>query len=258
MTYTLDNLNALKADFFDFFRIKPYDFEVAITSDLNAEFAKRRPDLKLSPNNDLNQFNGTIVQPKNKRDPFCILINKRYCTETIEKGTEAWIGTFAHEATHMNDYIAYKKLSGAKSYDEIRYSDKHSLFFFWTEFHARKSGYSFWQKKTGVTYDNARLKMITLQEYVFQRNYLKKKLALDASGYIKLYYVCQFLGRYAVWAEAYPEYFTQDLSEKWLGKINGQLMDFYRFFSSHQSLPDAVKSFSELEKISEQGSDFML
>ena len=244
----IDGFNTLKSDYFNTFNITPFAFEVKISDDLNRDFFALRPDLRGRVTGDFNLFNGTIVHPKAKGAAFTLLLNKRYYDETTTKGTQEWMGTFAHELTHIVDYRAYLGLSDAKDYDEIRYDKTHNMFFFWTEFHARKNGYYFWQKQTGVEYNNVRLEVIKAQEYPFQKKSLQEKYKADLSEQKMMYYLCQFMGRLAVWEEAFPNFFDSERIQAILEKFDGPLIDFYSFFKENISLENAFKNFNYLER----------
>ena len=240
-------LARLKNNYFETFDIEAFAFDTRLSEDLNKDFFALRPDLSGRVTGDFNLFNGTIVHPRKNRDDFTLLFNKEYVDKTVAKGTNDWIGTFAHEITHMVDYKAYLGLSGAEDYDEIRYSGKHKMFFFWTEFHARKNGYYFWQKQTGVEYNDIRLEVIKAQEYPFQKKYLLEKYKSTADDQKLMYYLCQFMGRLAVWEEAFPDFFDSVRIKAILEKFDGSLLNFYRFFHENRDIKTAVNKFSQLE-----------
>ncbi|MEX1307443.1 MAG: hypothetical protein AB1Z19_02865 [Eubacteriales bacterium] len=240
-------LDQIKNDFFSLFGLSKFEFDTIICDDLQTYFFALRPDLKGRVTGDLNKFNGTIVHPKSNQGNFTLLINKDYYDKTTAKGTNEWMGTFAHEATHIVDYKAYLGLSGAADYDEIRYSGKYNMFFFWTEFHARKNGYYFWQKQTGVEYNEVRLQVIKAQEYPFQKKYLLEKYKSTDDEQKLMYYLCQFMGRLAVWEAAFPNFFDSARIKAILDKFDGPLNDFYTFFKENTHLAKAFNNFGQLK-----------
>ncbi len=244
-----ETLDKIKNDFFILFALSKFEFDAIICDALEARFFALRPDLKGIVTGDLNQFNGTMVHPQKKNGTFTLLINQKYVDKTEANGTRSWLGTFAHEATHIVDYRAYLGLSGAADYDEIRYSGRHEMFFYWTEFHARKNGYYFWQKQTGVEYDDMRLKVITVQEYPFQKNELLKQLNASPSEQKRMYYLCQFLGRLSVWEDAYPDFFAAEKVNTILENFGSSVVELYRFFRVNADLNITANSFQELELV---------
>ena len=70
---------------------------------------------------------------KNNNQNFTILISYSYLQEQIQQDKIDWIGTIAHELTHVYDFLQYKVISGYE-YDEMLDYSKNRMFDYWTIF----------------------------------------------------------------------------------------------------------------------------
>lgn len=244
-------LSKIMDDYFKTFDINPVEVEINITNDMNDSYADLRPDhIEKDPNMLLekNTSNGMTVPPKDIDDKFTILLNKYNVLEYKRNNDVTWIGTIAHEITHVIDFMNYAKIIRANSFDEIVIKGDIT-FQLWTEFNARAKGYYFLRK---YAIDNSNLNIKEHIEWVIN-NELPYHMEMTLNSYNstnnefeKAYHIVQYLGRLYTLQQFFPNYIDDDFIEENL--ISYKLMyDFYKFFAKNANLDDAYKHFDELE-----------
>lgn len=78
---------------------------------------------------------------KEKKGQHKILISK-----SVIDGQYTFVGTICHELTHIHDYVDFAEYYCAGDYTMLDDCEEMRVFYYWTEFHARKLGYSFLRK----------------------------------------------------------------------------------------------------------------
>jgi len=144
-------------------------------------------------------FNGTIVMPRTKDGVYYILISKAFMDEKL-----AFIGTIIHELTHIYDFIDFASEFCDDDYELIEQHDLYKIFYCWTEFNARRNGYSYYRKILFKIEDidpdlniEEQVSDILNTELVFQSDYLLKNL--------HVYNIIQFMGRFSAWENLFPD-----------------------------------------------------
>ncbi len=117
------------------------------------------------------------------------------------------MGTICHELTHIHDYIdfAYEYCNG--NLELINSHELQSIFFFWTEFHARCLGYLFYRTMVyalnNVTISKeAQLEHIKTTEYQLHYKTLYDdiwKAHRNHNNTYYLYSIVNYLGRVSAW-----------------------------------------------------------
>lgn len=87
----------------------------------------------------INNYNALTITPSQTNENFYVLLDSKYFSESLEKNNN-WVGTVAHELTHIYDFIEYANLIDCHDYDTILDLNKHWMFNIWTEFHAKAKG----------------------------------------------------------------------------------------------------------------------
>jgi hypothetical protein len=172
-------LLALITDYFKTFSIKPFAVYITLVDDMSNEYLKLRPDheVKFAYANKQEDSNGCVVPPKEFSDSFTILVNMRYILDSFDRKDLNWVGTLAHEATHIVDYIAFAKITGITNYDIIIDKNRFRMFHLWTEFNAKAKGYYFLLKYSFADIcDENRLPYILEKELPFQKKIFMKTI----------------------------------------------------------------------------------
>lgn len=169
----------------------------------------------------------------------------------VKNNRLSWIGTIAHEITHVRDYKEYAQMLSAASYDEVLTAE-HRMFQLWTEFNAKRHGYYFLRKYyfDDMT-DPAQIPDIINTELPGQISFMSNEYSSTSDGWHQIYTVSQFLGRLAVWEDLFPTYFTADYIARLLTP-NPWMLDLYEYLNKHRELKTAINSFSELHEIALQ------
>ena len=208
-----------------------------------------RPAQKSKLNYPLPSYHATIVLPQKIDDTSTILIDNNYLLDNKQKGNPAWIGTIAHETTHVKDYTEYAQIIGVTNYDDLFDTPEHHLFQIWTEFNARRHGHYFFRKYAYDKTDNPdRISIIIQTELPFQINYMKEQCLSSSDSWNQIYTVTQFMGRLSVWKELFPESSVlENLKE--IFEDNDWMLDFFNFLDSNRILEDALNNFDKLREI---------
>jgi len=241
----------LLADFFKTFGIEPFSVNIAIPDDISKAYFELRSDHETEFTNrlKLENYNGLVVPPKEFSESFTILINRNYLLDSLEKDNRNWIGTLAHEATHIDDFMNFAKIMEVTDYDIIWDKSKFRMFHFWTEFNAKAKGYYFLRKHA---LDDIRDE--TLLQYVLEEelpNHMKSLFESYHStddGDEQMYNVVHFLGRLHVLQDLYPMQFTNDFVYEYF-RQNIWMYELFIFLCSHTTLEKAYKDFDEMKEI---------
>lgn len=246
-----DYFSLLLSDFFSTFNIVPFPVIILVVEDISKAHFDSRPDHEAKFNNASKpiDFNGAIVPPKEFNDKFQILINEAYIIDSIEKKNKNWIGTLAHEATHIDDFITFAKILGVTDYDIILDESKFLMFRLWTEFNARAKGYYFLRKHLlpNVS-DETLLPYILEEELPLHWKNLFEGYHSTNDGFEQMYHVVQFLGRLYVLQDLYPSQFTDEFVFEYFNPYSW-MYELFIFLSSHTTLEKAYKDFDSMEKI---------
>ncbi|HHX60605.1 MAG TPA: hypothetical protein GX707_07820, partial [Epulopiscium sp.] len=234
--------------------IEPIDLEVEFIDDLY----KRRLELAIDENDKNNvkknkQFismlNGTLVLPATAYEKPHILISNNAVDDDA-----LFVGTIIHELTHIHDYYDFAKHNGIEDLKAIQGMPNFSGLYFWSEFHARRTGYYFYRKiyKSFVndslsTEDE--IKHIKKTECPFQFDYLKNELSKNENNPTQfLYSIMQFLGRYSVWQDLFPEVFNKGtLPGELVASFDNRITDIYDFLYNNSTFDDIKDKLNELK-----------
>lgn len=162
------------------------------------------------------------------------------------------LGTFAHELTHAIDFYQMALKENLDYYDPLLATDKYLMFHLWSEYHARKLGYSFLRKQLNVDADvNNEKKMIDYIKNIEWPNHLKRhyhEYHKTNNGNIQMNDTMQLLGRYAVWSDLFPE----EINEPALKEIfinSPWMYNIYTFLRQHNSLDSVYPNFEAMRLI---------
>ncbi len=226
---------------------------IEITKDLDARHCEIRPEYAdiISQKNQHSDDNGRTVVSRKVGETIYILLNEDKMKEYIINQNATWIGTVAHELTHALDYHQMAKLEGLEYYDKLEKDDY--LFISWSEYHAKKNGYSFLRLMLGkmnlLKEDNEEIEKIINIEWP----HCIKDFFVDYhknlnDGLYQIYLTMHILGRYSVWNDLYPEYFNESrladdfCNTPWMGRL-------YSFMHKHEDLESIYPCFEEFRAV---------
>lgn len=224
---------------------------VILTDNLNLSHGEIRPDIKeylfsVRPQND---FNGRMVLPVTLDKPMYILINKSKMKEYAASGT--WIGTIAHELTHAIDFYCMARLENLDNYNELEKSCKYNVFRLWSEYNARKKGYKFLRyiMSENLGTPEEQIKDILQRELPGQKQiFLSLYNDNYSNEYDQIYHVMNYLGRYSVWCDLFPDIFSEEFLATDMNDFSWPkpLLSFLR---SHESLENMYENFGQLDDL---------
>ena len=240
----------LLKDYCDFYDQEPISFKLNIANDLLEEYKKIRPDLaSLNRINihEINDNNGITIPPKGDGD-FTIVLSQKYLTEEIEKNSVNWVGTIAHEITHVYDFCKFKAISDF-SYDDMLDYEKNMMFINWTEFNAKVKGYLYLRKNVFEDiYDRNQVEYIMQTELPYMINYMTEEYSKTDNANRQLYVVSHFLAHLYVWRYLFPNDFSANVLEQ-IFSDNDWLKELYYFFSENRELEEAIKNTEQFKDI---------
>ena len=245
-------------DYYNYYGKDIVNVECTLSNKLSDTFMEKRPDyfegdVKTTPEAiDINR--GTIIPPIELDGKFMIVINSNYFLDSLQKKDYQWTGTLIHELTHVLDFIQYAKINHLDSYDVIQRDMEHRPFMLWTECNARAKGYFFIRKyvfgdKVNDKYDTDQTDYILQTELPYQINVFANGYSEVAdNSWQQMYVATQFLGRYSIWEELFPNVFTKSLRRQVMG-TNQWVMDLYLFFLNNRELETANQNWKEMLEI---------
>lgn len=233
--------------------IEPIGIQVEFVDDLY----KRRLELAINEK-DFNNveiskrfisgLNGTLVLPATLNEKPYILISNSTIDDSM-----LFISTIIHELTHVHDFYDFAKYHNIIYLSDVEKIDDFKDLYFWTEFHARRRGYYFYRKIIkGFTKDNKikgeEVKYIRGIESPHHLKYLKEELIKNQNNSTQfLYNIMQFLGRFSVWQDLFPDQFNEDtLPEELKNSFGYKIIDIYDFLYNHSTFEDIKYKFPEL------------
>lgn len=201
-------------------------------------------------NTEINSYNGITVAPENVGEEFNVLLNRNVFLENIQNNRMDWVGTIAHETTHVQDFSEYAAIVSATKYDVIEFDQMFSL---WSEINARSKGYFFVRKYTmgDSLYSRKQVPDIVHREIPYQFEMLFKKYHATNNGSLQTYWIAQYLGRLYTLQQLLPLDFTDDWIRTHLGD-NKWMSDWYFFFQRYPLLSKAAPHFEEMREILRQ------
>lgn len=234
--------------------------QVVIADDMNSAHLEIRPDLKDyfmldAPD---NGFNGRMVAPIDIDDAFIILMNYHRILQYTEDGSLTWMGTFAHELTHIHDYTEMSIKEKMSSYLPLEKIQDYIMFQMWTEYHARKKGYLFlryifWQEGKLPGEDEQKV-YIREKEWPYHINEHYKEFHMNDDGNNQMYITMQLLGRYSAWCDLFPDSFNVRSFAKDY-KANPWIIHLFSFLREHESLESIYPCFNDLKCIFRENWD---
>ena len=248
-------LDDILLEYHRLFNFYPSGVIYVVSDDLFKDYSKHNPSIDVKDRDAINDYQGITVCPNRVTDSFIVLINKAKMVEYLKSQNMTWIGTIAHETTHVKDFLDYASLTGILNYEELQQIDKHLPFQLWTEFHARAVGYFFVRKYTLLEnlYADEAIEDIVSKELPYQTELFFQKYHETDDGFQQAYLASHYLGRLYTLQKLYPSFFT----DEWLKKMpafanNKWLSEWFWFLKRNDSLQKAYYHFEDMKEILRQ------
>lgn len=197
-------------------------------------------------NKDFNSgLNGTLIMPNSLQEPVTILI----CNKVLDEGG-TFLGSIIHELMHAHDYFNFASYNNCTGYYDIN----NSTFSLWSEFHARRMGYSYLRRfsvmlQHGQVSDNEYIEHIKTTECPSHLKWLIDDLIkYQNQPYQYIYSIMQFLGRYSVWQDTYSLDFNEKtLPYELIETFDHRITDVYCFLYKHTEFDEIKDALDQLE-----------
>ena len=246
-------IEVLRGEYYNFYpSIEPVPYEVILTDDLNRTHKSLRPDIHIS---DLdatrNNDNGRMIVPKDIDGQFYILLNIDRIETYTRDGSLTWVSTFAHELTHAHDYYQMARLDNLTDYTLLE-KQEYFLFCMWSEFHARRNGYSFLRHFFEmVSPENVKSNqedyVVTYEWPTHRENYFKDYHSTTNGSY-QINLTMQLLGRYSVWCDCFPSRFCHDAIVKDF-PLTPWMWHLFDFLMEHKTIERVRDAFDKMKAI---------
>lgn len=230
--------------------------KVIISDCLSQSHFELRPDMKerlskLNIENDDN-YNGRMVMPNKVGSHINILMNRQKMIEYTEDGTFTWKGTLAHELTHSIDYHQMAIKEKLTSYDPLMETSKYLVFQMWSEYHARKLGYTFLRKQLNLDTDDStrseRIEHILTTEWPHHMNQHLHDYHNAHDMAKEIYFTMQLLGRLSVWCELFPDIFNETFIRKAFDN-NLWMYHIFIFLQKNTMLDEVYPNLDDMRRI---------
>lgn len=254
----IENIPIVLNDYFSTFQVEPVWPRFLMVEDMIQAYVQLRPDIAQSSPDSLaiiKGYNGVTVPPCDLGEQFHVLLNRKFMDNYWRTGNKTWVGTLAHETTHVKDFMEYAELSGAPSYDEVMSIEKNAMFSLWTEFNARAKGYYFVRKYTFDGYDmfdERFAKDVLDRELPEQDKLYRKNFSTAANNWQIAYHVANYLGRLYSLQMIFPGAITDErIRSLPMLQNNPYMCELYFFLKGHAKIETAYQDFDKMESIFE-------
>jgi hypothetical protein len=237
---------------------EPVDVRIEVVPDIvrrcielahSEEEKKRYEDSK----NTLAALKGTIVWPERLSEPPAVLIHEK----TLQRDENGiFYSTLTHELTHVHDYYAFAGYFGYHDPKAVQEDRRFTVFYFWTEFHARRTGYDIYRMLMLEWIPQTRreqIRHIQKEECPFQLESLDESLKEyvgKGAPLLYMYSLVQFFARYSVWNERFPRAMGKKAFPRELTDVFGKkAADLCAYLHTHQAFESFIAEEKELEHL---------
>jgi len=194
--------------------------------------------------------NATLIFPKFITDIQLILISKNVIVNTINPNQ--LVSTIPHELAHVEDFYRFSVFNKVGNLNDAMKCIGYRGFYFWTEYNSKRQGYDFYRKK--LNWDNSSdnaVEEIKNREFIWHLNELKGDLQkYKSKSKLFIYCVIQFIGRFSVWNDLFPNYFNvTTLPKELLIMFDSRIVNLYNFLYENKTFEDIKYKFNELDDL---------
>lgn len=207
----------------------------------------------------IEEHNGQALQPNKERKNFIIFISTKQITDDL-----LYVETLFHELTHVVDFYNFIQEDCNGDYSKIKTAKEFPMFYYWTEFNAKKIGYKLYRNylddftKLNMN-DQEIINHMKTTEVEYQNENLLQELNDYSDNFTKqLYFTFHYLARYSVWESIEPEYFKDGRKfPYWLDiTFKGRILELYNLLKEMNNYNKAKERFDKLESIIKDLIDF--
>lgn len=253
--------NKIINDYFEIMRNKSFKVSINLTLtndiyDKRMQIGTKEQKEDIGSNDQLknwaNNLNATLVNPDDYDGTYNVLMNEKYFLDNYGFNNN-WVGTICHELTHICDFIDYANITKQNKFSMMLKHESYKMFYFWTEYNARRIGYRFLRKYTYVNMSvESQLEFIMHTELPFHVKDYNDNYILCTSVREQIYSTMQFLGHLKTWKELFPEQFTALYIETVIGNLNAAsfwINKIFEFLDENDTFEKAYPRFSEMGDI---------
>ena len=234
--------------------MKKIPVKMIITDNMENAYCNLRADRmeKVERSHVLDDYNGLMVVPNSVDDEISILINSNSIVKYTNDSSMTWVGTIAHELTHAIDFYQMARREKLKSYYPLENTGAYFVFQSWSEYHARRLGYRFLRNYLGVDESplsqEEHISYILRTEWPFHINQHYKVYHATNDGDRQIYSTMQWLGRYSVWCDLFPNSFNENLlamafnNSPWMGRL-------FSFLRHHETFEEIDNHFIDMRVV---------
>lgn len=196
---------------------------------------KQKSDVTISKDF-IKSLNGTMVLPQTKDGTYYILISKYILNNTY------FIGTIVHELTHIYDFMDFASEFCCDDFEAVEHHELFNTFYYWTEFNSRRKGYYYYRQiqfalQSLKLSDEEQIDHILNTELKVHYDSLLKNLreySVDNNSQKYIYNLIQFLGRFSVWEDLFPERIKarEYLPDYLLNAYGNKILELYELLCS--------------------------
>ena len=250
-------ISKLLADYFVLYPDwRQLPIEVIVSFNLSKSHLELRPDLaerlKKEKIESEDDSNGRMVPPHRVGEPMSILLNGEHIVRLTEDKTMAWVGTLAHEITHAIDYHQMALRENLDCYDPLLEARDYLMFQMWSEFHARRQGYTFLRDFFKLDEDdstkNDRVEYVVKTELPLKIKHFFADYHDTDNAVLQINFTMQFLGRFSVWCDLFPETFNNSFIRA-VFEANPWLYTIYSFLKQNTAFDDVYPKLNEMRQI---------
>ena len=189
----------------------------------------------------LKDINGTIVLPDNLRDRPYVLINQNQLNQNCD-----FMHTGHHELIHIYDYYIYAKYYNIQDLTQIDSSQYGCLYYFWTEFNARRIATICYRNKlyASLKFNKEDIEQNIISEIpIITRELIDELLKPE-----KKYHIVQYIARLMAYNDMFLEY-KFNIPEELISIYPTQLNILYDFLLHNKEFEQIVDNFEAFEEI---------
>lgn len=250
------NINEITHLFYNENNIKPINIIIEITEDLykrELELAVSEKQIRdiIGGEKFIRGSNGTMMFINNCiTDTAHIIISENAIENNINR--DQYLSTYIHELTHAYDFYKFGMFNKLNNLEDIWELTDNRAFHFWTEYNAKRQAYYLYRKI--LNWDNVSsnaIAKIKNNEIILQINNIKADLfSYQNSINDIIYFIIQFLGRFSVWNDLFPNHFNVNtLPNELINVFGSGLTNLYEFLYDNKRFDDIKLKFSQLDNL---------
>lgn len=185
----------------------------------------------------LQQVNGNVVWGKTNKDALTVMI----ASKVFQYDDYTWRGTVHHEYTHAHDFCDLADYLGITNMDDIYDYQHYYPFHLWSEYHARKAGFTNVCRHVYRSYPTAEMRNIC--------NVMFRDICKSLMGNISAYDAMQMFGRYSALRELYGSLMLPLQIGHKKHSLPQEIINVGRFLHSHPDFNLVRNNFDQFQAL---------